>query len=140
MSQRRDQGERLQSLRERKARLAIQLKDIQKQIDETERQIQILEAEISSGEDSTYKNAKRRKIWSWVQQILYEESRRGKGERTKNLWERVNRVYPDVGYNTFRSYMTRFKKEKRIYQPTGQTYWRLTKNEQEEAEKKYNRS
>jgi len=125
----------LQSLRDEKARLSLTLEKTKREIDDTDRKIEILEAEIASGESSNAKNARRHKVWSHVEKILLQDS--NNGEATLNLWKRINRVYPDVQYGTFRAYMNKFKAERRIYQPTGQRKWRMTQPQLEKAKQRY---
>lgn len=129
------QRQELQKLREERANLSLRLENTKREIDDTDRKIEILEAELASGEYSTAKNARRHKIWSQVEKILLEMD--NSGEKTVNLWKRVNRVYPEVQYGTFRAYMNKFKAERRIYQPTGQRHWRMTQPQLEKAKQRY---
>lgn len=111
--------DQIQAFKARKEVIESRISDLIRQRDELEAHIRQLVAEkLMAGGNVKITRRNRQKIYIYglVRQVLGEEKVKGNasGLKAKYLFEKISKNDDQLRYNTFRSYLHRLKKERKI--------------------------
>ena len=129
----------LAGLERRRSELIRRIQDLNGDLRQVEAMIRQENIDIYIGVHEikkTKKNYMQLLVWARIRQFLIEENRKnkGKGLRTRDIYQRMINDNADVKYTTLRSHIHRLKKEDRIYQESHSGMWRLTDSRVEDGQ------